>query len=123
MLYEDLRHEILGAAMEVYRELGPGLLESVYESCMCYELSVRRIPFQRQLEVPVFYKGIRMESELKLDIIADQRIILEIKCVQEIHPVFEAQLLTYLKLMNIRVGILLNFNVPVMKDGVVRRVR
>ena len=123
LMYEELSREIIASAMEVHRELGPGLLESAYEICLCYELSSRKIPFQRQIEVPVLYKGVRLDCGYQIDLLVDSKIILELKSVETLHSVHEAQLLTYLKLMDKRVGMLMNFNVPVMKDGIIRRIR
>ena len=123
LMYEELSREIIASAMEVHRELGPGLLESAYEICLCYEFSSRKIPFQRQIEVPVLYKGVRLDCGYQIDLLVDSKIILELKSVETLHSVHEAQLLTYLKLLDKRVGMLMNFNVPVMKDGIIRRIR
>jgi GxxExxY protein len=98
-------------------------LESTYEECLCRELSLRGIAFRRQEPLPVVYKGVRLDCGYKLDLVVDNRIILEIKSVSEFHPIHEAQLMTYLRLSGQRVGLLINFNVPVLKDGVMRRVR
>ena len=112
--------EIVDAAVKVHKALGPGLLESVYEICLCHELSIRGIPFRRQLDLPVCYEGIRLELGLRIDILVDDSVIVELKTVEKLLPVHEAQLLTYLKLSNNRVGFLLNFNVPLMKHGIKR---
>ena len=114
--------EIIGAAIEVHRQLGPGLLESTYEECFCRELQLRNIPFERQVGLPLEYKGVRVECGYRIDVIVNNEVIVEIKAVEAMHPVFEAQLLTYLRLTSKRVGLLTNFNVPVLKDGIVRRV-
>jgi GxxExxY protein len=106
----------------VHRLLGPGLLESVYERCLCYELGLRGIPVLRQVRVPVVYKNIQLEESLVLDILVDDRLILELKAVERMDPLFEAQLLTYLRLSGIRIGLLLNFNVRLLKDGIKRMV-
>lgn len=120
--YENLTKQILGAAIEVHRELGPGLLESAYEECLCHELNLRQLSFERQVSIPVLYKGIKLDCGYKLDILVEQTVILELKCVEKITPVHEAQLLTYMKLLNKPVGFILNFNVPVLRAGIVRKV-
>lgn len=99
------------------------MLESVYEICLCHELSLRGIPFCRQLDLPVCYEGIRLESGLRIDILVDDSVVVELKAIEKLLPVHEAQLLTYLKLSNNRVGFLLNFNVPLMKQGIKRLVQ
>jgi GxxExxY protein len=114
--------EIIGAAIEVHRELGPGLLESAYEQCLCHELSLRAVPFQRQVDLPVVYKGIQLDCGYRMDLIVGDRVVVELKTVDKLQPVHEAQLLTYLKLYHRQVGLLINFNVPVLKDGVKRLV-
>ena len=122
LIHADLTQKVIGACIEVHRELGAGLLESAYEECLCCELSLRNIPFERQVSLPVTYKGIKLDCGYVMDLIVDQKVLLELKAVDEIHPVFEAQLLTYLRLTSLRVGLLVNFNVPVLKDGIKRRV-
>ncbi len=117
-----LSNLIVGAAIEVHRSLGPGLLESTYEECLCYELSLNNIPFERQALMPVVYKGIRLDCGYRVDIIVDKKVILELKSVAEIQPIHKAQLLTYLKLSGLKLGMLLNFNVQLMKDGINRFV-
>ena len=113
---------IVGAAIEVHRVLGPGLLESAYEECLCHEFHVRGLKFERQVDLPVLYKGLRLDCGYKMDLVVERRIILELKCVVRILPVHEAQLLTYLKLSGKQVGLLINFNVPLLTQGIVRRV-
>ena len=113
---------IIGAAIEVHRELGPGLLESAFQQCLCRELFLRDIPFESQLELPVNYKGVHIDCGYRLDILAFGEVIIELKAVEKILPVHKAQLLTYLKLSEKRVGLLLNFNTPLLKDGIVRMV-
>lgn len=113
---------IIAAAIEAHRALGPGLLESVYEECLCCELELRGIPFARQVPIPVEYKGVRSECGYRIDLLVQDEVVVEIKAVEAIHPVHEAQLLTYMKLSGKRVGLLINFCVPVLKDGIVRRV-
>lgn len=112
--------QIIDAAFAVHKELGPGLLESVYEACLCHELKLRNIPFQSQLALPVIYKDLRLEGGLRLDLVVADLVIVELKAVQRMEAVFEAQLLSYLKLSGFRVGLLINFNAPVLKDGIHR---
>jgi GxxExxY protein len=113
---------VIGAAIEVHRELGPGLLESVYEQCLSYELTLRSIEHQRQFPLPIAYKGISLDAELRLDIVVPGRLILELKSVDAVLSVHEAQLLTYLKVSRIHVGLLINFNVRLLKEGITRLV-
>jgi GxxExxY protein len=122
LIAEPLTEQIIGAAIEVHRELGPGLLESVYEECLCWEFRSRNISFVRQLELPIIYKGRRIQGSYRLDLVVDDAVVVEIKCVEKLLPVHEAQLLTYLKLTGKRVGLLINFKVPVLHRGIVRRV-
>ena len=117
-----LTHEVIGAAIEVHPELGPGLLESVYEVCLCHELRLRKIECVSQVKLPVNYKGTELNADFRIDILIPDRLIIEVKAVERMLGVHDAQLLTYLKLSKIRVGLLLNFNVPVLKDGVKRLV-
>ena len=116
----ELSNRIIGAAIEVHRSLGAGLLESTYEECLCHELSLNEIPFKRQAPMAVVYKGIQLDCGYRTDIIVDEKVILELKSVAEIQPIHKAQLLTYLKLSGLKLGMLLNFNVPLMKDGIFR---
>ena len=113
---------IIGASIEVHRALGPGLLESAYEECLCYELEVRGIPIQRQVPLPVVYKGIQLDCGYRMDVVIDDLVVLELKAVDRLLPIHEAQLLTYLRLRRCPVGLLINFNVPVLKDGIRRKV-
>ena len=122
LLQEELTEQVIGAAIEVHRGLGPGLLESAYQECLCHELHLRNIRFARQVPVPVNYKGIRLDCGYRLDLLLADCLILELKCVEELLPIHSAQLLTYLKLAGNRVGLILNFQVPGLKDGVVRKV-
>ncbi len=117
-----LSHRIIASAIEVHRTLGPGLLETVYESALCYELSQCGIPLERQKHLPVSYKNISLDCNFRLDILVDSLVIIELKAVARIEPLFEAQLLTYLKLSGLWLGLLLNFNVQVMKNGIKRVV-
>lgn len=119
---DRLTREIIGAAIEVHRELGPGLLESAYEQCLCHELSLRGLKFQRQVELPVTYKGIRLDCGFRMDIVVEGIVVVELKTVDTLLPIHQAQMLTYLKLYHRQVGLLLNFNVPVLKDGLKRIV-
>lgn len=120
--YDLLSHRVIGACIEVHRHLGPGLLESAYEECLCREFSLRGLRFQRQLGLPVEYKGVHVACGFRTDFNIEERLILEVKAVNRLHPVHEAQLLTYLKLTGIEVGLLVNFNVRVLRSGVVRRI-
>ena len=120
MNINDLTGQVIGAAIEVHKELGPGLLESVYEECLSKEIELRQIPFKRQIELPIQYKGKKLNSGLRLDMLIDNRLILELKSCDSLLPIHEAQLLTYLKLAKIEIGLLINFNVPVLKDGIKR---
>ena len=113
---------IIGAAIEVHKALGPGLLESAYEECLCHELNVRSISFERQKSLPVIYKNIKLDCGYRLDMVVEDSIIIELKSCEQIEPIHKAQLLTYLKLSGINLGLLLNFNVTVMRDGIVRIV-
>ncbi len=116
----NLTGQIIGAAIEVHRELGPGLLESIYEECLCYEFSLRNIQHIRQQSIPVNYKGAKLNCEYRIDILVEDTVILELKSVNDLQPIYEAQLLTYLKLTSLKVGLLINFNVPVLKQGIKR---
>ena len=122
LILEDLTQEIIGAAIEVHRELGPGLLESACEECLYHELHLRGLTFERQVPLPVLYKGLRLDCGYRLDVVVENAVVLELKSVERVLPVHEAQLLTYLKLTGKRVGFIINFNVPVLKDGIVRKV-
>ena len=123
MLYEkELTGQIIGAGIEVHQTLGPGLLESAYQACLARELSLREIPFEQEKALPVSYKGIKLDCGYRLDFLVAGKVIVELKAVDVIHPIHEAQLLTYLKLTECKVGLLINFNVPVLKDGIKRRV-
>jgi GxxExxY protein len=122
LLSEALTESIIGAAIEVHSQLGPGLLESVYQECMCEELRLRDIPFRAQVALPVQYKGRLVAAEYRIDLIVADEVIVELKAVERTLSVHVAQLLTYLKLMHKRVGLLINFNVAVLRHGIVRRV-
>jgi len=123
LLHEELTEKIIGAAIEVHRALGPGLLESAYEECLCREFNLRGIAFQRQVPLPVEYKGVKLDWGYRLDLIVQDAVVLELKCVEHTLPVHEAQLLTYLKLTGKHVGIIINFNVATLvRGGIVRKV-
>lgn len=117
-----LSKEIVGAAIEVHKHLGPGLLESAYEQALCCELSLRNIAFERQKHLPAAYKGFDLDCGYRIDILVDDLVIIELKAVEKLQPLYEAQLLTYLKISQLWLGMLLNFNVPVMKYGIKRIV-
>lgn len=119
---DPLTHTIIGAAIEVHREMGPGLLESAYETFLAHELYLRGIPFERQVHVPVEYKGVRLDSGFRIDLFVDRKVIVELKSVDTLMKIHEAQLLTYMKLTHCRTGLLLNFNVRVLKSGIKRLV-
>jgi GxxExxY protein len=114
--------EIIAAAIAVHRALGPGLLESAYQECLCQELALRRIPFELQVPLPLEYKGIHCEYGYRLDILVDGTLVVEVKSIEAIAPIHEAQLLTYLRLGGWNIGLLMNFNVVVLKDGIRRKV-
>jgi GxxExxY protein len=118
-----LSNEVIGAAMEVHKALGPGLLESAYEACLCQELKLRKIPFQQQVPLGLNYKGIILPDVYRMDIVVDVLIVLELKAVERLDPIHEAQLLTYLRLSKTWLGLLINFNVPVLKSGIKRLVQ
>jgi GxxExxY protein len=115
--FDDLSNKIIGCAVEVHRNLGPGLLESAYEQCLAYELSQASIPFKLQFAVPIAYKRIRLDCGYSIDILVDDRVIIELKSIDQLLKIHEAQLLTYMKLARVRVGLLINFNVDVLRKG------
>ena len=117
-----LSSKVIGAAIEVHKVLGPGLLESAYEECICHELNIRGVPFERQKPLPLVYKGRSLDCGYRLDLVVENKIVVELKSCNNIEPIHQAQLLTYLKLSGLKLGLLLNFNVPVMRDGIVRIV-
>lgn len=119
MLYnEALTKKIIGAAIEVHKTLGPGLLESAYQECLARELSLMNIPFEKELNLPVEYKGVKIDCGYRIDFVVDKSTVVELKAVYEILPVHKAQLLTYLKLTGIKTGLLINFNVPILAKGI-----
>ncbi len=117
---EKIAKKVIDAAYVVHKELGPGLLEKVYEICFCYELSKRDLKFKRQVNIPIVYDGKMLDESFRIDVLIEDKIICEIKAVIEMNPVYEAQILTYMKLTNKRLGFLINFNVPLIKDGIKR---
>ena len=117
--YNDLSEKIIGSAIEVHKNLGPGLLESIYESVLCIEFNLNKISYKRQLEIPILYKNYKIGKH-RLDLIVDNKIILELKAVDNINPIFEAQLLSYLKISGYKLGLLINFNERLLKDGIKR---
>ncbi|MBI3743221.1 MAG: GxxExxY protein [Chloroflexi bacterium] len=119
---ELLAKAIVDSAIAVHRELGPGLLESVYEQCLCHELAQRDVPWRSQVTLPIVYKGLRLESGLRLDLLVGDAVVVEIKSVDALLPLHEAQVLTYLRLSQRRLGLLINFNVRLLKDGIRRLV-
>jgi GxxExxY protein len=119
---DPLTNQIIGLAIEVHRTLGPGLLESAYEGCLCYELSCANINFERQKPLPIIYKKIHLECGYKIDLVIEDRVVVELKTVERILPIHEAQLLTYLKLSGLKTGLLLNFNAAVLREGIKRMV-
>lgn len=122
LVHEDITEKVIGAAMEVHRLLGPGLLESAYAACLSRELELQGLSVHCQVPVSLDYKGLNIECAYRFDMVVEGKVVVELKSVEVIHPVHEAQLLTYLKLSGLHVGLLLNFNVPVLKDGIIRKI-
>ena len=122
MLEEELTEKIIGAAIRVHRYWGPGLYESIYERSLCVELDRLNISYERQLKLPLIYNGVVVGDELRLDLLVEKKVVVEIKTVDALHPIHEAQLLTYMRLTNCRVGLLLNFKVDVLTKGIKRMV-
>ena len=122
MEFDEPSYKVIGCAIEVHRHLGPGLLESVYEQCLARELSLAKIPFRRQVHLPVEYKGVKIDCGYRMDLVVDESLVVELKSVSELLGIHEAQVLTYLKLSGLRVGLLINFNVEVLKEGIRRFV-
>jgi GxxExxY protein len=117
---KELTEKIIGASIEIHRALGPGLLESAYRECLCYELSQAGLFFKKEVPLPVVYKNVKLDCGYRLDIIIEDKLILELKAIEKLLPIHEAQLLTYLKITGLTLGLLINFNVPLLKDGVKR---
>jgi GxxExxY protein len=122
MNMNQLSSKIIGAAIEVHKTLGPGLLESAYEECLCHELGIQGLLFEKQKPLSIDYKGKKLDCGYRLDIIVEKAVIIELKSCEKIEPIHKAQLLTYLKLSGINLGLILNFNVSLMRDGIVRIV-
>lgn len=122
MQANEISRRAIGACIEIHRGLGPGLLESAYEECLCHELSLQGLAFERQKPLPVAYKGIKLDCGYRLDLVVEGQVIIELKTVPELLPVHGAQLLTYLKLSGLRLGLLVNFYVSVLKNGIKRIV-
>jgi GxxExxY protein len=122
MELNEITEKIIGAAIEVHRLLGPGLLESAYEECLCYELSQAGLHFQRQLSLPILYKGLKLATTLRMDVLVEDSVVVELKTADDLLPIHKCQLLTYLKTTHKPVGLLINFNVPVLKNGIKRMV-
>ena len=122
MEINELSERVIGACIEIHRTIGPGLLESAYEECLCHELHLAGLKFERQKPLPVAYKGVQLDCGYRLDLVVGDKLIVELKTVQELLPIHEAQLLTYLKLSSLAVGLLVNFNVPVLRRGIKRIV-
>ncbi len=116
----ELSHKIIGACIEVHRTLGPGLLENVYQQCLTREFGLQSIPFEKEIAKPISYKNRLIECGLRLDFFVDNRVIVELKAVEKLLPIHKAQVLTYLKLTGCKLGLLINFNVPILKDGIER---
>ncbi|MBN1150143.1 GxxExxY protein [candidate division WOR-3 bacterium] len=122
MIFDELSNKVINCAIEVHKNLGPGLLESAYEQCMSFELNQRGIPFKIQYTLPIEYKKIKIDCGYRIDILVDDKIIIELKSVDKILSIHKAQLLTYMKLAKINIGLLINFNVSKIKDGIIRFV-
>jgi GxxExxY protein len=120
---EQLSKSVVDAAFKVHSTLGPGLLESVYEACLAHELRQRQIATETQLVIPIVYEGLRLEAGLRIDVLVNKQLLVEVKAVEQMNRVFKAQVLTYLKLTGLRLGLLINFNVPLIKNGIERIIR
>lgn len=117
----DLTHKIIGACIEVHRALGPGLLEKLYQECLCHELDLRGIKYEKEPMIRFLYKGLPVSIDLRADLIVEDQVVVELKSVKDLHPVYEAQLMSYLKITGKPIGLLVNFHVSLLKDGIVRR--
>ncbi len=120
--HKELTEKLIACAIEVHRHLGPGLLESAYEECYCYELGKQRVNYERQKALPLVYKEINLDCGYRMDVVADGKVVVEVKCAEKILPVHEAQLLTYLKLSGLQVGLIINYHAPMLKAGIKRLV-
>src|SRR4051812_219512 len=122
MEINEITEKIIGAAIEVHRHLGPGLLESAYEECLCYELKEARLEVARQVHLPILYKGVLLKAAHRMDLVVEDAVVVELKATEEMARLYSAQMLTYLRSSQKRVGLLINFNVPLLKDGIKRIV-
>ena len=122
MEFDELSKRVIGCALEVHRHLGPGLLESAYEECLAHELSCAKLSLRRQVELPVEYKGIRLDCGYRIDLLVAEKLVVELKSVEQLLPIHEAQVLTYMRLAGTPIGLLINFNVPLLKQGIKRFV-
>jgi len=122
LVHEALTNQIISAAISVHRELGPGLLESAYQACLCHELALRHIPFETEVALPIPYKGVRLDCGYRMDLVVNRSVALELKSLEKILPLHHAQLMTYLRLSGLRVGLLINFNVELLRQGIIRRI-
>ena len=122
MIFDSLSNKVIGCAIEVHRELGPGLLESAYEQCLAAELSRLQIPFQIQVDLPINYKGMPLSCGYRIDLLINNQLIVELKSIEQLLKIHEAQILTYMKLAKVNLGLLMNFNVPILKRGIRRFV-
>ena len=120
MLDNEITQQVIGAAIDVHKQLGPGLLESAYEECLCHELAIRKVAFERQKPIPLVYKEVKLDCGYRLDVLVEGRIVVELKAVDGLGPIHDAIILTYLKLSGHKLGLLINFNVPLLKDGIKR---
>jgi GxxExxY protein len=118
--HKELTEKLIACAIEVHRHLGPGLLESAYDECYCYELDKNGVPIERQKALPLIYKEIKLDCGYRMDVVADSKVVVELKCVEKILPIHEAQLLTYLRLSGLKIGLLINFHAATLKDGIKR---
>ena len=117
MIYSELANRVIGCAIEVHKALGPGLLESAYQQCLCHELHLNDIVFQKEKPLPIHYKGCQLDCGYRVDVLVEDEIILELKSVEQLNRVHDAQILSYMKLMGLKHGFLINFNVPILKNG------
>ena len=122
LIRQGTTEKIIGAAIEVHKVLGPGLLESAYEACLCHELHLRSLEFRRQVELPLAYKGVKLDCCYRMDIVVKKEVVVEIKSIEQTLAIHEAQLMSYLRMSGYRTGLLINFNVALLKDGITRRV-
>ena len=120
MKFDELSNKVLGCAIEVHRQLGPGLLESTYAQCLAYELTRSNVPFQLEVALPVQYKEIKLDCGYRIDLLVNGQLIVELKSIEQLLKIHEAQILTYMKLANVKTGLLINFNVPILKKGIKR---